>query len=117
MRITEIHDLLRVGSIADAKYALVAFSISAVRGSRTSARRQRFSSNISVVGRSCRSPRSASWRIQLSEALRMHVQLPSPLRDTRLRIGLPIPHRALTRLDRVLPRRCHCKSCKIDLGS
>ena len=42
------------------------------------------------------------------QGLRVHVQLPRQLRDHRLRIRLPIqPHRALTQLHRVLPRRCH----------
>jgi hypothetical protein len=61
MRINETHDRLRVGSISDAKYALAARNTSLTRRSSAFSRAsRRFSSSIAVVGRSSRSPASAS---------------------------------------------------------
>ncbi len=70
MCISEIHDRLRVGSIFDAKYALAARNTSLTRRSSAFSFASRlFSSTIAVVGRSSRSPRSASsWRIQFRKA-------------------------------------------------
>ncbi|MDH6292825.1 hypothetical protein [Rhodococcus opacus] len=55
MCIHETHDLLRVGSISAAKYALAARNTSLTRrSSATSRARRRFSSSIAVLGRSSR---------------------------------------------------------------
>src|SRR5262249_7983193 len=70
MGVDEAHDVLRVGSISAAKYALAARNTPLTRrSSATSRPSRRFSSTMSVVGRSWRWPRSASsWRIQFRRA-------------------------------------------------
>jgi hypothetical protein len=106
MRVNGIHDCLRVGPISNAKYRRLQHlgpqfldfgSEAAVRDSG--------------LGAGCAAqPWSATLADPVLQRLAMRIQLPSQLRDYRLRIGLTIePPRALTQLDRILPVRCHCK--------
>lgn len=111
------HDHLRVGPISAAEYALAARNTALTRRSSATSRPSlRFSSIISVVGRSARSPRSASSLTDpVPPRLRMNAQLPGQPPDHRLGLALPPqPHRALTQLLRVPPGCCHDTS---SLGS
>src|SRR5215213_3260245 len=61
MGVDEAHDHLRVGPISLAKYALAARRTSLTRRSSAFSRASRaFSASMSVLGRSCRCPASAS---------------------------------------------------------
>ena len=102
MRVNETHDDLRVWPISAAKYALAARN--------TSFTSRRFSAIISVVGRSPRSPRSASaWRMQFCNASGCTFNCSASRRITGLGSTPDTDSRynrtARTQLDGILPVR------------
>jgi hypothetical protein len=98
MFVDERHDRRRGRSCSAAKYALAAFKISLMRrNSSTSSRSRRFSSTMSVVGRSVA---LAAVGLVLADPvpqrLVVHTQLLGQPPEARLRFRLPVqPHRAL----------------------